>query len=238
MNPKSSISVSAVVLLFVLTVTGVFAGLSQNNFQISVESSTPQVNYQSKSSLESKIQNFVYFYSTVFLDRSKTKVTIPYSYDTPQAPILFLGFAPDSASTKIEFLFSHPAINQLTWDRKKSGDVSLYQKRPTYASVSEFINDLPEPDVIVVDPTLKDDYPNLKGLATTEDPIDLDRTEFILTKYLDSFESNGVYYLQDTIDASTATLNDKNQIEWFVRAPQASSEQPYLLGHISVDYLQ
>ena len=189
------------------------------------------------SSLNKHTETFVFFFTQVFGDRDKTRIVVPFSYDTPDAPILFVGFSPDTNSPRIGFLLSHPQLNSLTWPRLTSGTLNLYQKTPTYQSVADFLNQPPDLSRVIIDDLISKQYSQFKDTGNTEEPFNLDNTDYILTTFIPLENSDGVYYYENIIDTNGARLTEANQIEWFIRAPHADAKNPYKLGQISVDYL-
>lgn len=228
--------ITALVVLFLMTTVGVFAGLSQSQFQLAPNTNQPDYQRQSKQSLERKTQNYTLFYSQAFLNTKNTQVVVPFAPADSQLPILFLGFEPKEGVNRTERLVSHPQIMNLQWPTISSGELTLYQKQPKYSTVAEFIDNPPVISSFVVDPTLKDLYPQFQGSQATDDLIDTNVSSFILTTFLPTPVDSQVYYYQATVDASDAKLNVNNEIEWYLRAPQASEDNPYFLGRIFINY--
>lgn len=191
-----------------------------------------------QENLVSHIENFVFFYTKTFDNRTKTRVVVPFSYKTEVAPILYIGFAPEKTAERIGYLFSHPQLNSLDWESVKSGKLNLYQRSKTYKTVEDFLNNPPELTKIVVDDLISKEYEKFKGTTNTENEFDLEKFDYILTTFVPHTQQDGVTYYENIIDASDAVLNQNGEIEWFIRHPQASEDKPYLLGQIHIDYMQ
>lgn len=222
----------ALIVLGGIAIFGAFSNIQADSIQ---QNKAPNPLNQDVSSFTEYTQNTVIFYSRVFLKRNKTQVTIPYSFKDNQPQILSFGFT-SNEGTK-EYLIYHPQLDGIAWDSVSNNELTLFQRESEFESVEAFIENPPE-EGFVVDPILHQQYEQLQDSPTTNSPFEMEETDFILTTYKPSINQGTANYYQTVIDASNAVLDAQNQIEWFIRAPQVSEENPYYLGNLDINYLQ
>lgn len=226
----------------ILFILAIFFGLSflaaLTQSEIKKPENTESNTVVSQDNLTPHIENFVFFYTKTFDNRSKTRIVLPFSYKSETAPILFVGFSPDNDAQRVGYLFSHPQLNNIAWDRLSSNKLNLYQRTKTYKTLEEFIANPPDKSRIIVDDLISKEYQQFQGTSNTENEFDLENYDYILTTYVPHTIQEGVTYYENTIDASQAALNDNGEIEWFIRYPHATEDTPYLLGEIHIDYMQ
>lgn len=234
MQSQYSLFTSFITLVVIggIAVFGAFSNIQADSLQ---QNSAPNPLNQDVESFREYTQNTVIFYSRVFLRRNKTQVTIPFSFKDNQPQILTFGFSTPEGTK--EYLVYHPQLEGITWSSVTNGELTLYQRSKTYESVEQFIEN-PPTEGFVVDPILHQRYEQLQDSPTTNSPFEFESTEFILTTYKPSIVQGNAYYYQTVIDASQALLDTQNQIEWFIRAPQVTEENPYYLGNLDINYLQ
>ena len=221
--------------LLIFLVLGVTAAFTQQHPSLT---QTVKENVITKGSLEERDQSFVFFYTKKFIERPKAELIIPFSYETEQAPILFVGFTPNQENTQVAHLISHPQLDDLNWSSIQTEDLTLYQKSSNYNSIDEFLKNPPEISKTIVDDLLLQDHPQLEGASNTESTFPLEEFDYILTTYKKPEIQDNIYYAKTIFKIDNAELNENQEIQWFVRAPQADQENKYLLGNINVNYIE
>ena len=198
----------------------------------------PSTIQQPSFEMEEQIGQTVSFFTEVIGDQTKTQVYIPFSFKTDSFPLV-LGYKLEDQSLK-EFLIFHPQLSFINWNAIVDGDITLYQKEKKYDSISEFLKN-PSGN-IAAENNLKKKYPQLNADLihfSNDTPIDFEKYDYILSTQVHLSQSNATYYYKNIIDTSDALLDEKNRINWVVRAPDADKEHRfYLGGNIEIVYLQ
>ena len=232
---KSSVYGNVILALF-LTVVAVVASITQAA-PPSLTKTTGGPVVTNIEDLEVQKDNYILFYSAVFLEKDKTRISFPFSVSDP-SPTIFLGFTPKNDEERFEVLVNHPQLENLTWDKLEDEQLFLYQKRDQYTSVEQFLNTPPELGSISIDSALQSRYPQFSEASITDFSINMDKVDFILTTYSHHPKTNDVVHFETIIDASKAFINEANSIEWYLRSPDISNEVGYRRGHIQINYLQ
>lgn len=228
----------ATLLILTAVGSGLFLLGAQPNWNLGQANSQPQP--QDLSNFVEHSETIVYFYTPVYGNLSQTNVQIPFGF-YPEDPIqiLILGYSAQGDRAGREFVISHPDLDQLDWPSISSGRLTLYQKDRVYQNITDFIQNPPSLDRVAVDSYLTSRYSSLADAETTDLAIDFEEIDFVLTSYQSPSYINGVYTASRVIDTSNADLNDNNEIGWYIRAPaNLDQENRYLLGQISVDFVQ
>ncbi len=181
-------------------------------------------------------QSVVLFYSKVLLHRTQAQITLPF-IPPPDPAIIYVGFTPKDSLQRSEYLIYHPQLDQLTWDYLSQDSLRLYQKTPSYDSISDFISN-PPPTRYATDLHLNRQYPQLTHAGATNEFLDLTQYDYILTSYQPSTPQSNYFIYQNTIDVSNAQLNDINEIEWYLRSFQVTTQNPYQVGKINIEFIQ
>lgn len=213
-------------------------------FIVSITQATPvktvtnQAQVASKEDMREYDQQYVMFYSQIFLNRNRTEVSFSYAFDQ-EIELLILGFEPTNERDRSEVVISHPQLTGLGWSNFSQEDVTLYQKSPSYTSLAEFLANPPAPETIATDHSLARRYSNLVATHRTDSILDLEQIDYILTTYQPSTFDKGIYNYRGVIDASKAKVSDADQIIWYITAPMAADKEvKYYLGSFNINYLQ
>lgn len=176
------------------------------------------------------------FFSQIFLDRSRTYITIPIKFDR-QPLMIWLTLNASPSAQPQSFLVTHPAFDNLTWPKVSAGTIHLYQRQKTYASIDALLKNPPPSNRLAIDPTIHDlpTFSQIQGYPV-DNNLSLESVDYLLTTYTNPKIENGVYYYENIIDASQGIINSNNNLTWQLYAPQASSASAYYLGQIHIDY--
>ena len=181
--------------------------------------------------------NFVMFYSKLLAGHTKALVQVPFAFDeNNQTPVLYVGYTPLDPDARRDVLISHPLMENLGWQKIVEGDFSLYQREAKFKSIGDLLTNLPEKG-LAVDTYAEVVFDELEFQHHLNDMPNLEEIDYILTSYKAAELRNGVRYFKSEIDIEPASINEQNQIEWYVRAPNPDMENPYLIGPINVEYL-
>lgn len=184
------------------------------------------------------IENSTLFYTKVILNRQLAQVTLPFKLPNPDQ-IIYLAFVTDDEYRRDEYMVYHPQLQNLSWQYIESSDqLRLYQKTPTYQTIDDFLQNPPPANQVAADLLLTTKYPQLNQSTTLGKLIDLNTTDYILTRHKPPLKQSDTYLYQNTINTQQARLNTHNEIQWIVKTPLATAENPYLLGNIHVEFIQ
>jgi hypothetical protein len=226
------------VALLVFVGIGLLAVFTQGSPNIKNAPAKVAERKESVTSLNKHVENYVNFFTKIFGSGEKTRVVIPYRFDPGSEQILWVGFNPKSTDKLKSYLVYHPELAKMKWNRIDEGEIHLYQIKKKYQSVTQFMQNLPDMNRVATDPLLKEKYPSLKSAINIDDNDNfrLEKVDFILTTFLPSEEQDGLWYYENIIDATSAKLDDANQIYWFIKAPDVTLNKPYYLGTIHVGF--
>jgi len=232
---KTSGYVINAILTVVLLGVGLVASLAyatpQNNKLI--------VARQTLQDLTQYNQYFVQFYSERILDLNKTEVSFPFALPDKNLTI-WLGFTPENEDIRSDILVTHPALIYLDWTVLEGPNgVFLHQREPTFASFEEFVSTQTDPEQVLIDSFLKDNYPQFSESSEVDFAKDVSNSNYILTTYNHSPYDEGVYYFTRVVDASSAKVVNNKSIEWYLRTPEMVDESSYYLaGSFNINYIQ
>lgn len=200
-----------------------------------INQANPQSNKDNRSQFQKIVQPNVFFYSKSFGDLKHTFISLPYKFDQPQ--IMWLKPDLQDEAEIIDLLVSHPQLNLLDWPviDDPTYEIHLYQRESAYASVEDFIYDLPAKG-IAADPLLISRYKLPATTQSLDSVIDLNAADYILTSYIPSRRDQQQNFYETTLDLSEAKLNDSHEIVWYLQAPEASESSPLYIGEIHIDY--
>lgn len=199
-----------------------------------------QPQFQSLEELNQHDQQFVMFYSRVFMQRNKTRVSFPFAFPE-RVEIMWLGFDVRDDDDRFEVLVSHPQLIDLPWVVVGESPVFLHQRNPEFSTAEEFLENLPDDFArrTVVDPDLKRRFPQTEGTRETTAEFDLDEVDFILTTFNHPVSREGVYYFSAVVDATRAEVGESDDINWYLTVPAAQDrEVEYRLGNFDINYIQ
>ena len=229
-----TLSLLGLAAFFLLGLWG-FAGQATH---LATSQPKPETSYET-SKLDEVNNANIFFLTKTFLNRNKTFISIPFQFiGKPQ--ILWLYLNTVEGTPRLSRLMYHPILQQLTWGKIQANGIVLYQKNNQYKTFEDFLNNPPPGNQILADPylTVIPPFDRLKPTAmpSNSSDLDLNKVAYILTTYKPPRTENDVFYFEDTLDATSAQLNDKNDLVWMLSAPEASTENPFRLGGIHVDY--
>lgn len=191
---------------------------------------------ENSGNLQEITQPNAVFYTGVFLNRNQTFISIPYTFSHNHL-VMWLSLSSQEPTSETVRLISHPTLDKLDWPQITQDHLTLYQQKLTYESLTDFINHPPPPEQILMDYHLEKikPYTSITQNLLKED-FNPDDYQYILTTYLPSRIENGTFYYETTLDATSASVNDLNELVWGLHAPQASVDNSFILGAIHVDY--
>ena len=176
------------------------------------------------------------FYSKIFLDRNKTFVYLPIKFEN-QTQVSWLLLDSSSSATPTTWLIAHPTMEKISWPAIIDKTVYLYQKKPTYQTMSDFVKNPPPETKVLVEKSLKKIYP-YSTIQGSDLPANFDQqaVDFILTTYKHSTIKDGVIQYENTIDATNGKLNAGDKLTWYLNVPSATKDNPFYIGEIHIDY--
>lgn len=178
------------------------------------------------------------FFTPIYLDRSKTDITIPIKFDDA-TKISWLTLTSTESGQPSTFLMTHPLLEKIDWPFVKNGHVYLYQRQKDYASIDAFIANPPPRNKVAIDSDLMqfESYKKIPGYPLDE-AFDPNYVDYVLTTYARPQKQGDAYIYRNTIDASSGVINENNNLTWQITVPGISSQSAYYLGNIQVEYNQ
>lgn len=203
----------------------------QGSYRPSATSDNP---ISTNSNFEKIISPSTFFRTKVFLDRNRTFVSVPIK-SLPSYPIYI--YLKMQQNPNIEWIMYHPQLQALNWNRISDGPLNLFQRQTSFETISQFLSNPPQENVIYADPLFVND-PRFKHLSLR--PITADTNfkdaDFILTTYTPPQKEGDVFFFETIIDATDAFVNENGELVWQIKGLEVSDANPFYLGNIHVDY--
>lgn len=229
---ESLLAVALALTLTVLGVIGIYVTRLPSINSASLVQAQPLEKIQAQS---------IFFATPVFLDRSKTFISLPYQLgDGPQ--IIWLTLQTPAKTEPITRLVTHPLLTDLDWTYLEADGYRLYQRRPVYNSLTDFTKDPPPSEKVITEPAIAQNsrFAPLQLTRFLPDKLseNLDPYDFVLTTYTSSRADGRLVFYETVLDAASAFVSPEQKLNWQLFAPLASEANPFYLGDIRVDYRQ
>jgi hypothetical protein len=221
-------------LIIGLVIITIF-GLSRSGLYPKSTTPNPQTN-PNQGNWQRIISSDAIFVTKIFLDRSSTYITVPIRFDD-NPKVSWISLDSTSSSVPHAFLMTHPQLETLDWPTVKKDLITLYQRQETYPSIEAFVTNPPPRNRTAIEDGIKqlDYYKNVPGYPIDQ-AFDVNNVDYILTTYVKPKTENGIYYYENIIDASEASVDHNNNLGWRITVPDTSSASAYYLGQIHIDY--
>lgn len=174
----------------------------------------------------------------------RQKTVIKVAYEPAASPsAVWLSFNVDEQGQPVRLLVDHPLFHNLNWPTVSDGYYSLFQKQPLYQSVTAFIKNPPQQQVILMDPVIVDrrlvsEQANTLMILKNETKVeDLESVNYILTTYRLPIIQDGFSVYEIIVDASHAIIQE-GKIGWELSLPMVSELNPMKIQSINVDFRQ
>lgn len=223
-----------ILILFLLTVIAAAYAYKQTKFhQGSVKSNQNIVNDPNKNTI---ITDYAVIPVQIVPIRAKTVITIPFLPPKNRVEVWLSLILKDSE--QINFLMSHPDLNDLNWSYVGNDTYTLFQKEKHFDSVEQFLENIPKDKNIEADPQLITNYPQLQNAAKDlAQKIDFNSVDYILTTFRPFYYENNWSVFKTIVDTSSALVQEDKLMMTLTMAG-VSENNPFVFNRIYVDYLQ
>jgi hypothetical protein len=241
---QSSTSVSAPIRnklsIIVLVIVVVVLASSSLYFQFGLK--LPFLNIGNKQTqptpipLQTVTTNTAIFTSKTAPILSKTFATV--TYKPPAKPTtIWLKLAMPTPQEEASFLLYEPKLYSLTWPSVSSVKNTLYQKKPIYKTIDEFLANPPKETILADRPLVIAKVITGNNVKFIDIDSDYEKADYVLTTYHPPIKDGEMLINEVVLDASKADIIN-GELSWYLLMPQVSPENPLALKGVDIVYNQ